>query len=117
MQLPFTTEQFFDLLAAYKEVLWPALAALWMASLIASLLLFSSRRPSNRWLSGLLAVHWIWSTLAYHAAFFTRINPAAWVLAALFLLQGRVFFLAARSCKDVCQSLLGATRGRQWRGS
>jgi len=26
MQLPFTTEQFFDLLAAYNEALWPALA-------------------------------------------------------------------------------------------
>ena len=28
MQLPFTTEQFFDLLAAYNEALWPALAVL-----------------------------------------------------------------------------------------
>ena len=92
MQLPFTTEQFFDLLAAYNEALWPALAVLWMASLIASLLLFSSRRPSDRWISGLLAAHWIWSALAYHAAFFTRINSAAWVFAALFLLQGALFF-------------------------
>jgi hypothetical protein len=54
MQLPFTTEQFFDLLAAYDEALWPVLAVLWMASLIASLLLFSSRGPSDRWISGLL---------------------------------------------------------------
>ena len=91
MQLPFTTDQFFDLLAAYNEALWPALVVLWMASLIASLLLFSSRRPSDRWISGLLAAHWIWSALAYHAAFFTRINPAAWVFAALFLLQGALF--------------------------
>ena len=35
MQLPFTTEQFFDLLAAYNEALWPALLVLWIASLIA----------------------------------------------------------------------------------
>jgi hypothetical protein len=72
--------------------LWPALVALWMASLIASLLLFSSRRPSDRWIGGLLAAHWIWSALAYHAAFFTRINAAAWVFAALFLLQGALLF-------------------------
>ena len=91
MQLPFTTEQFFDLLAAYNEALWPALVVLWLVSLIGSLLLFSSRRPSDRWLSGLLAAHWIWSALAYHAAFFTRINSAAWVFAALFLLQGALF--------------------------
>jgi hypothetical protein len=83
MQLPFTTEQFFDLLAAYNVALWPALAVLWMASLISSLLLFSSRGPSDRWISGLLAAHWIWSALAYHAAFFTRIDSAAWVFAAL----------------------------------
>jgi hypothetical protein len=88
MQLPFTTEQFFDLFAAYNEALWPALAALWIASLITSLLLLSSRPPSDRWIGGLLALHWIWSGLAYHAAFFTRINPAAWLFAVLFLLQG-----------------------------
>ena len=92
MQLPFTTEQFFDLFAAYNGTLWPALAALWMVSLVASLLLLSSRRPPDRWISAVLAAHWIWSALVYHAAFFARINPAAWVFAALFLLQGALFF-------------------------
>jgi hypothetical protein len=92
VQLPFTTEQFFDLLAAYNQALWPALVVRWVASLVASILLFSSRRPLNRGISGLLAAHWIWSALAYHAAFFTRINSAAWVFAAIFLLQGALFF-------------------------
>jgi hypothetical protein len=92
MQLPFTTEQFFDLFGAYNEAFWPALAVLWVTSLISSLLLLSSRRPSDRWISGLLAVHWIWSALAYHAAFFTKINPAAWVFTALFLLEGASLF-------------------------
>ena len=55
MQLPFTTEQFFDLLAVYNEALWPALVVLWVASLIASVLLFSSRRPLDRWISGFFA--------------------------------------------------------------
>ena len=77
MQLPFTKEQFFDLFAAYNEALWPALIALWIASVVVSLLLLSWRRPPDRWISALLAVHWAWSGLAYHAAFFTRINPAA----------------------------------------
>jgi hypothetical protein len=92
MQLPFTKEQFFDLFTAYNQALWPALAALWIASVVLSLLLLSSRRPSDRWISALLAAHWIWSALAYHVAFFTRINPAAWVFAGLFLLQGALFF-------------------------
>jgi hypothetical protein len=92
MQLPFTTEQFFDLFAGYNEALWPALVVLWIASAVFSALLLSSRRPPDRWIGALLTAHWAWSALAYHAAFFTRINPAAWLFAALFLLQAALFF-------------------------
>jgi hypothetical protein len=52
----------------------------------------SSRRSHDRWISGLLAVHWAWSAVAYHIAFFTRINPAAWLFAAIFLVQAGLFF-------------------------
>jgi hypothetical protein len=91
MQLPFTRDQFFDLFAAYNGALWPALVALWIASVVACVLLFSSRRSSDRWISALLVAHWIWGGLAYHVAFFTRINPAAWVFGALFVLQAAFF--------------------------
>jgi len=91
MQLPFTNGQFFDLFAAYNETLWPVLLALWIASVVVTILLFSSRRPPDRWISGLLAAHWAWSGLGYHAAFFTRINPAAWIFAILFLVQAALF--------------------------
>ena len=94
MQLPFTKEQFFDLFAAYNVRLWPALVALWIASVLVSVLLLSSRRPPHRWISALLAAHWAWSAMAYHVGFFTRINQAGWVFAALFLLQVAVFFWA-----------------------
>ena len=92
MRLPFTREEFFDLLAAYNGALWPAALALWMASVLASVWLLSSPRPRDRWISGLLAAHWAWSAVAYHVAFFTRINPAAWLFAALFLLEAALFF-------------------------
>jgi hypothetical protein len=42
--------------------------------------------------SALLVGHWAWSALAYHVAFFTRINPAAWLFAALFLGQAVLVF-------------------------
>ena len=44
----------------------------------------------------LLAGHWLWAGLVYHAWFFTAINPAAWLFAALFVAQG-VLFIAFRS--------------------
>jgi hypothetical protein len=91
MQLPFTKEQFFDLFAAYNEALWPALGALWFASIAVGVLMLTSRRPPDRWISALLTMHWGWSALAYHATFFTTINPAAWTFAVLFLLQAAFF--------------------------
>jgi hypothetical protein len=92
MQLPFTVEQFFDVFADYNAALWPAAAALWVASFLICARLLWSRRPLDRWISGLLTVHWAWAAVAYHVAFFARINPAAWLFAALFLVQAGLFF-------------------------
>ena len=80
MRLPISREEFFDLFAAYNGALWPAVVTLWVASVPAGVWLLSSRRSHHRWISGLLAV------------FFTRVNPAAWLFAAIFLLQAALFF-------------------------
>jgi hypothetical protein len=91
VQLPFTREEFFDLFAAYNTSLWPAVVALWVASALACGWLVSWRRSHDRWISSLLAVLWTWSCIAYHVTFFTRINPAAWLFAAIFLVQAGLF--------------------------
>jgi hypothetical protein len=36
---------------------------------------------------------WLWSAAAYHALLFTRINPAAWVFAALGVVGGSAAML------------------------
>ena len=92
MPLPFTRERFFDLFVAYNEALWPAVAAMWLTSAAVVALRLSARHQHDRWVSALLVAHWTWSALAYHVAFFTRINPAAWLFAALFLGQAVLFF-------------------------
>jgi hypothetical protein len=76
MRLAFTKEQFVDLFAADNASLWPAVLALWLASVAVSVMLLSRRRR-DRWVLALLAADWIWSALAYHVAFFARINSAA----------------------------------------
>lgn len=92
MELPFTREQFFDVFGAYNTALWPGALVLWLASLLIAVRLLMERRPVDRVIIILLSIHWAWSGLAYHVAFFTRINPAAWVFGALFLLQAGLFF-------------------------
>jgi Family of unknown function (DUF6064) len=87
MNTPFTRDQFFDVLAAYNTELWPFVLALWIVTVLAVVRLVRKPQSNGRFITILLALQWAWAGLAYHAAFFTRINPAASVFAALFLLE------------------------------
>ena len=91
MSLPFTRAQFFDVFAAYNTSLWPFAMALWLLTVGAVVILGRGNRGAGRLFSLLLAIHWAWAALAYHVAFFSSINPAAWLFAALFLVQAALF--------------------------
>lgn len=87
MRLPFTSQQFFDVFGAYNAVAWPAVVVLWLATLFV-FISFVRGRANTVALWALAAIHWLWSGVVYHALFFTVINPAAWVFAAFFVLEG-----------------------------
>lgn len=91
MALPFTPAHFFEVFAAYNRVLWPFALALWLYALAGVIVFARSRDGSRRFVVTLLALQWAWVALAYHAAFFSRINPAAWLFAGFFLTQSVLF--------------------------
>jgi hypothetical protein len=91
MKLPFTLEQFLDVFGAYNRALWPGALLLWGASLFGLALLMRRDYRATRVLGTVLAVHWAWSGLAYHLAYFRSINPAALLFAALFVAQAGLF--------------------------
>ena len=87
MDLPFTPEQFFAILATYNRQFYLVVAAWYLAVLG---VVTAAWRNSGRWsrlLTYLLAALWAWNAVAYHAVLFTRINPAAWLFAAIFGVQ------------------------------
>ena len=92
MNLPFTSAQCFDVFGAYNRSLWVLVVGLWLYALAGAIVLARSRDGRGRFLAMLLAVQWAWAGLAYHAVFFSTINPAAWLFAALFVVQGLLFF-------------------------
>jgi hypothetical protein len=111
MQLPFTPDQFFSVFAEYNEAFWLVVVALWCATIAA--LLFVWRDP-ERWspmLSLFLGGLWLWNAIAYHALFFTRINPAAWIFSALFAVQAALFIRAGQQRRPVYLSSTGARQG------
>jgi hypothetical protein len=86
MQLPFSELEFMDVFGSYNTALWPAAAALWVASLAVLSLVLCGHRI-DRVVSLLLAVHWAWAGIVYHFAYFAPINPAALLFGAVFLLE------------------------------
>ena len=91
MPLPFTRDQFLGVFGSYNESLWPFVLALWLVS-FAALICFVRDPGRCRFINVILVTQWLWSAIAYHAAFFARINPAAWLFAGLFLTQALLFF-------------------------
>lgn len=91
MQLPFTVEQFFGVFSAYNESVWPTQWLLHALALAAIVLVAVPQRWSGAAVSAILAALWFWLGLAYHLAFFSRINPLAHAFAAVSVAGGVVF--------------------------
>jgi len=90
MGLPFSESQFLDVFGAFNQELWPAVITLWGITLAAVIQLWRMRRAGGG-VMWLLALHWLWSGVAYHWRYFRAINPAAVIFAGLFVVQGAIF--------------------------
>lgn len=86
MKIPFTIEQFFEVLARYNENVWPMQIILNILAIAIVILLFRARNYSSHLIVAVLSFFWAWMAIVYHFAFFTAINPAAWFFGAFFLL-------------------------------
>jgi hypothetical protein len=95
VNLPFTPDQFFGVFAEYNRAFVGVVVAFWAATV--AVIVYAARDPARRshLVSAFLGVLWLWNGLVYHAFLFTRINPAAWVFALLFVIQGLLFMRTA----------------------
>jgi hypothetical protein len=89
--LPFTVDQFFGVFRRYNETIWPAQVGLVLLALLALSFVLMRRSWSGAAVSAILAFLWAWLGLAYHLAFFVRINPAAYAFAAVSLAGALAF--------------------------
>jgi hypothetical protein len=86
MALPFSREQFFALFEQYNRTVWPAQVILVVAA-VTCLAILAIRPERAQPVAWILAFLWAWMALAYHFAFFTRINPAAWIFGSAFIVS------------------------------
>jgi hypothetical protein len=86
--LPFTSEQFLGVFVNYNNAIWPIQIAAYVLGAISIASLFRRTRASDRVIAGILAAMWLWTGVAYHALSFSVINKAAYIFAALFIVEG-----------------------------
>jgi len=92
MELPFTQEQFLEVFKFYNLTIWPFQIFLVVLALIAIFLAVYRTKHSGVIISSILLFYWLWMGFVYHFAFFSNINPLAYVFAGLFVFQGFLFF-------------------------
>lgn len=88
--LPFSPADFIALFARYHQLVGPAPVLLnALALALVGVLLWAP--AGSRIVAAGLALLWAWMAVAYHFAFFSRINPAAWGFGVLFLAGAAAF--------------------------
>ncbi len=113
MRIPFSTEQFLGVFAAYNTTVWPIQFLLFALAVLAIGLVWPSV-PASRSVAGVLALLWLWMGAAYHLLFFTGINPAAYGFGIAFIVQAILFAYAG---VFTARSLFGRPHGvRAWVG-
>ena len=90
--MPFTAEQFFEVFARYNETVYPAQIVLVLLAVAAVAAARGASLSGDRVAAAILGSLWLWMGLVYHLAFFTAVNPAAYLFAAVFALEGFLFF-------------------------
>lgn len=83
MDLPFSENEFFDVIVDYNVAVWPAQFVLTLLAIAIVVIVLSWPERAGRVVSFGLAMLWGWIAFAYHLAFFWSINPAAPVFATV----------------------------------
>ncbi len=88
--LPFTPQQFLAVFASYNAAIWPVQIVAYLLGALAAALLVWKPAGADRAIVVLIAGMWLWTGVAYHGHFFSTINTAAYLFAAMFIAQAAI---------------------------
>jgi hypothetical protein len=86
--LPFTADILFSSIAQYNRALWPLPPIALLLGLGVVLLTLRPIRNGNRLIGALLAAAWLWIGIGWHMLNLARLDFAAPIYGALFVLEG-----------------------------
>ncbi len=65
MKIPFTTEQFFEIIEKYNLAVFPVQLIILLLGILSVIILHSNIKSKNKLIGGFLGVLWIWIGIAY----------------------------------------------------
>jgi len=74
MKLPFTSEQFFDVIEKYNLIMFPFQIIILLLGVVCLLLLHTKLLGKDKLIGSYLGILWVWIGIVYHLTFFTVIN-------------------------------------------
>ena len=92
--LPFTHAQFVEVFARYNMNAWPAQGLAYVLAIGVMLAILRRWGNTGRWVGAALAAMWLWTGIVYHGLHFAEINKAAFLFAALFVIQALLMLRA-----------------------
>lgn len=94
MKTPFTSDQFFQVLAEYNRSVFPWQGFIFIAGVYVVYRTINPNTKSDKIVSLTLSLLWLWMGIMYHLLFFTTINNAAYGFGAFFIIQAGLFMYA-----------------------
>ena len=93
MKIPFTIDQFLNVFENYNVSIWPMQFVLYLFAFLSIYLLFRRNKNSDRIISMILTLFWLWMGIVYHLLFFTSINKGAYIFGSLYVIQSVLFLI------------------------
>ena len=78
MKTPFTTDQFFSVFEKYNHTIFPVQIILVLLVVFALIVIGSTIKQKDKFVTAILGVLWLWVGIGYHIAFFSGINNVAY---------------------------------------
>jgi len=91
MMPPFNLEQFLQVFANYNTAVRPAQIFILQLALLIIYFAVKKKTISDKFISVLLAIFWLWMGIVYHSIYFSTINKAAYLFGTLYIIQAFLF--------------------------
>jgi hypothetical protein len=95
MELTFTSDEFLAMVEQYNQAIWPTQVVAYILALCVVFLIINKVPQTNRLISGILALFWLWIGLVFQLLYFREIQggPAIF-FGILMILQAILLFVA-----------------------